>query len=82
MGPQRLESVPEPAERRRGGKLCLGVTEQDSGEQSREGVGIEEDSGTRGLQRGESVVGGHLPITADSSVGSSTTSSWLITALR
>lgn len=51
MGPQRLESVPEPAERGRGGKLCLGVTEQDSGEQSREGVGIEEDSGTRGLQR-------------------------------
>lgn len=47
----------EPAERGTGGKLCLGVSEQDSGEQSREGVGIEGDSGTGGLQRGELAVG-------------------------
>ena len=57
----------EPAERGRGGKLCLGVSEQDSGEQSREGMGIEEqsregvgiagDSGTGGPQRGELAVG-------------------------
>ena len=67
MGLQRLESVPEPAERGRGGKLCLGVSEQDSGEQpcvgieeqSREGVGVEGDSGTGGPQWGESAVGGN-----------------------
>lgn len=57
----------EPAEWGRGGKLCLGVSEQDSGEQSREavgmeeqsreGVGIEGDSGTGGPQRGELAVG-------------------------
>lgn len=55
VGLQRLESMPERAERGRGSELCPGVPEQELGKQSREGVGIEEDSG---------VMGGHLPITA------------------
>ena len=68
MGLQRLESMPERAELGRG----PGVPEQELGKQSREGAGIEEDSG---------VMGGTCP-SLRSSVGSSTTSSWVTTALR
>ena len=38
--------------------------EQELGKESREGTGIEEDSGAMGPQQGESAVRGHLPITA------------------
>lgn len=72
MGLQRLESMPERAELGRGSELCPGVPEQELGKQSREGAGIEEDSG---------VMGGTCP-SLWSSVGSSTTSSWVTTALR
>ena len=64
MGLQQPESMPECAEPGRGGELCPGVPEQELGKQSREGAGIEEDSGAMGPQQGESVVRGHLLITA------------------
>lgn len=64
VGLQQPEPMPECAEPGRGGELCPGVPEQELGKQSREGMGIEEDSGVMGPQQGESAVRGHLPITA------------------